>query len=98
LRVSGERSEPLASATDLGAENSEVPTAVTSSNVGRAVAVTVCPTGTLAAGEKAKLALPLVSVTTIFWPTNFLPSLPEGLEKNSTTKPASQGLLLSLPG
>ena len=58
--------------------SSEVETNETSSAL--AVAVTVCPTGTLAVGEKVKATLPLGSVVTTFLPTNFLPSLPEGLE------------------
>jgi hypothetical protein len=45
-----------------------------------AVAVTVCPTGTLAAGEKVKVALPSDPVVTLLVPMNFLPSPPEGLE------------------
>ena len=47
-----------------------------------AVAVMVCPAATFVAGEKVKEALPETSVVTFFWPMNFLPSSPEGLEKN----------------
>lgn len=47
-----------------------------------AVAVICCPTPTLLEGVKVKLALPLPSVLRDFWPMYFLPSLPEGLEKN----------------
>ena len=61
-----------------------MPTAVASKNSPRAVAVTVCPAATLLAGEKVKVALPEASVETSFRPTNFLPSFPLGLEKNST--------------
>lgn len=44
------------------------------------VAVTVWPTDTALAGEKAKETLPLASVLTLVCPMNFLPSSPEGLE------------------
>jgi hypothetical protein len=46
------------------------------------VAVIVCPGATLLSGEKVKVALPSAPVVTLRWPINFLPSLPEGLEKN----------------
>lgn len=47
-----------------------------------AVAVTVWPTLTTLEGVNVKLVLPLPSVVTLFWPMNFWPSSPEGLEKN----------------
>jgi hypothetical protein len=47
-----------------------------------AVAVIVWPTLTTLDGVNVKLALPLASVVTLFWPMTFLPSsVPEGLEK-----------------
>ena len=61
-----------------------MPSAASSKNAYRAVAVTVCPAATLLAGEKLKVALPEGSVETSFWPKNFLPSFPLGLEENST--------------
>jgi hypothetical protein len=81
LRVSGARSEPLASATDLGAENSEVSPLEASRFRERTVAVIVSPAGTAVAGENVKAALPDASVVTSFPPKNFSPSSPEGLEK-----------------
>lgn len=70
--------------TFLGAENSEVSPWKASRFMARAVAVIVCPTGTVVAGVKVKLALPDASVLTIgFCPMHFLPSfVPEGLKKN----------------
>ncbi len=47
-----------------------------------AVAVIVCPTAIAVVGVKVKEALPLASVVTAVWSMNFLPSLPEGLEKS----------------
>src|ERR671917_399873 len=77
--------------TVLGAENSEVlPPGLV------AVAVMVRPKATFWAGEKAKVALPEASVVTDLRPMNFLPSsVPEGLEKNCTTK-VLLGVLFSL--
>jgi hypothetical protein len=65
-------------ATFLAAENSEVSPV----EFLVAVAVIVCPGATLLSGEKVKVALPSAPVVTLRWPINFLPSLPEGLEKN----------------
>ena len=62
-----------------------------------AVVVMVRPRATFWAGEKAKVTLPLPSVATDFCPMKTSPSLvPEGLEKNRTTK-VLLGLLFSLP-
>ncbi len=61
----------------------------------RAVAVTVCPTGTAWEGVKVKVTLPLELVLAFLLPMNVWPSLPEGLEKNCTKK-GSLGVLLSL--
>jgi hypothetical protein len=47
-----------------------------------AVVVIVCPTAIAVVGVKVKEALSLASVVTAVWSMNFLPSLPEGLEKS----------------
>jgi hypothetical protein len=84
LVVSGARAEREALPAVLGAENSEVSPLEASRFTDGAVAVSVCPTGTLVLVEKVNEALPEASVLTIdFWPMNFLPSFPLGLEKNS---------------
>ncbi len=77
--------------TVRGPENSEV----SPSTESVAVAVTVWPAGTAWEGTKLKVTLPLELVLTALLPRNFCPSLPEGLEKNSTTK-GSLRVLLSL--
>ncbi len=54
------------------------------------LAVTLCPAGTAWAKLLVKLTSPSTSVVTLFWPRNFLPSLPDGsasrLEKNWMVK------------
>ena len=73
---------PQEAATVRGPENSDVFPPPRSS----AVAVTLCPTGTAWEGVKVKVTLPLELVLTALLPISFYHSLPEGLEKSSTTK------------
>ena len=67
-----------------------------------AVAVTTCTLGTLFLVLKMKVASPLSSVVTLFWPKNLLPlPSPEGSAKNWTVKVsvvvAVLGVLYSAP-